>query len=447
MATNMTQGNPLTIILKFTIPLLLGNLFQQLYNMADTIIVGKYVGEDALAAVGSTGTIMFLVLGICNGMVSGFSVLTSQRYGAEDEIGTRKSIFNGILLSIVIVCIMTICSLLGMKSLLRLMNTPENIFQDAYRYISIICMGIATSFFYNYASSTLRAIGNSRIPLYALIFSASLNVVLDLILIIFFRLGVAGAAIATVISQGISAVLCICYIVKKLPFLTPRREERKPDLCYLKEMTRLGVPMSLMFGITASGTMIMQSAINMFGSLAVAGFTAAGKIQGFLTQGMFTIGQTMSSYIGQNYGKRDLARIQAGVRAAIKVFVFYSIAAAFLVLISLPYILQLFFSADVDMGQIMPWARIYITESMLCYLPLSLIFIFRNTIQACGFSFSAMFVGIAELLARILMAAISMKIGSYRLAVAADPFAWLIGGITGAFLYSLAIRKIRERMG
>ena len=258
MQSDMTKGDPLSIIIRFTIPLFIGNVFQQLYNMCDTIIVGRFVGQNALAAVGSTGTVMFLILGFCSGLTCGFTVLTSQRFGAGDTKGVKKSVVNSIILSIVLTVIMTVGSLAVMKPLLRLMNTPEEIFADAYSYISVICMGIAASVAYNLLSAFLRAVGNSKMPLVILVFSAVLNVILDLVLIIVFRMGTMGAALATDLSQGISSVLCLVYILKKVPDLTPEKELWKyyPDAT--SKQLRVGIPMALQFGITASGTMIMQ---------------------------------------------------------------------------------------------------------------------------------------------------------------------------------------------
>ena len=213
MEKDMTKGSPLPVILQFTLPLIIGNIFQQLYNMADTIIVGRYVGADALAAVGSTGTIMFLVLGFAQGITAGFTVLTSQRFGAKDTRGVKRSVANGILLALLFTVVLTFFSMISMRPLLHLMNTPENIFQDAYTYIMIICGGLIATIFYNLLSSYLRAVGNSQTPLMFLIFSAVLNVLLDLLLIIRFKMGVAGAGYATVFSQGISAVLCLFIFI------------------------------------------------------------------------------------------------------------------------------------------------------------------------------------------------------------------------------------------
>lgn len=322
MEQDMTQGKPLAIILKFTLPLLVGNIFQQFYNMADTIIVGRFVGANALAAVGSTGTVMFLIIGFAQGITAGFTILTSQRYGAKDEKAVRASVANGILLSVLVTILITVVGLSTMKPLLLLMNTPEDIFADAYTYSMLICSGVVACIFYNLFSSLLRAIGNSKVPLFFLVFSACLNVVLDLLLILCFHMGVAGAAIATNISQGVSAVLCLIYIYKNVPVLCPERTQWRLSASDTAYQMRMGIPMALQFSITASGAMVMQAAINLFGSVAVAAFTAASKVQNLVTQGMMSMGQTMASYGGQNYGKGDYHRLEKGVRSALHDFYF-----------------------------------------------------------------------------------------------------------------------------
>ena len=441
METDMTKGSPLPIILRFMLPLMIGNIFQQLYNMADTIIVGRFVGPDALAAVGSTGTIMFLVLGFSQGMSTGFSVLTSQRFGAGDENGTKRSVANGILLSAFVIIIMTALSLSGMRSLLRLMNTPENIMEDAYTYISIICMGIVASVFYNLLSSYLRSVGNSRIPLFSLILSAFLNVALDLFFIINLNMGVAGAAWATNISQGISAILCIVYIYKKVPVLTPEKKHWRLDKWDTKRQLSIGIPMALQFGITASGTIVMQSAINLFGSTAVAAYTAANKFQNLIMQGMIAMGQTMATYSGQNFGKGNIKRIRQGVRLALGTTVVYSLLCSILAVVGLPFILKLFFSGEVDIADMLPWAKTYIYICAAFYIPLSTIFIFRNTMQGCGYGFLPMMGGAAELLARLVMAAFAIGFLNYPLACACDPAAWISASLFTGIAYRHIMKK------
>ena len=447
MEQDMTKGSPFKVLIMFTLPLAIGNIFQQLYNMADTIIVGRYVGADALAAVGSTGTVMFLLNGFAQGITAGFAVLTSQRYGAKKTEGVKQSVSNGILLSVIGAVFFTAASILFMKPLLHLMNTPENIFADAYCYISLISLGMVANVFYNLFSAYLRAVGNSKMPLFFLVLSACLNVVLDLVFIINFQMGVAGAAWATNLSQAISAVLCAVYIYKKVPSLVPEKRHWRIHRGDTRFQLATGIPMALQFAITSSGTMVMQSAINLFGSEAVAAYTAAGKIHSLLTQGMVAMGQTMAVYSGQNYGKGDAARIRQGVRAALVIEVIYSLVSAVIVYSALEPSLGLFFSGEVDLTAMMPWARTYITICTLFYVPLCTIFIFRNTLQGCGYGFLPMMGGVVELVARLAVAVVAMNIHSYWLACACDPAAWVGAGVFTGVSYLYVMNKVQKSLG
>ena len=445
MEKDMTKGSPLLVILKFTIPLIIGNVFQQLYNMADTIIVGRYVGSDALAAVGATGTIMFLIVGFAQGITAGFSVLTSQRYGAKDEDGVRRSVANGILLALICTAVLTTLFMLCMHPLLKLMNTPDNILKDSYTYIMIISAGLITTVFYNLLSSFLRAVGNSQVPLIFLIFSALLNVVLDFVFILQFHMGVAGAAWATILSQGISAVLCLIYIYMRVPVLAPGKHHWRLHGGDTRRQMSMGIPMSLQFAITASGTMVMQSAINLFGSEAVASLTAACKLQNLVTQGMSAMGQTMAAYSGQNFGKGDIQRIKQGVKTSLLVSVVYAVVSAALVCLLLKPALGLFFTGNVDIDAMMPWAKTYLYMCAAFYVPLSVIFVFRNTMQGCGYGFLPMMGGVSELLARLVVAIIAIHLVSYPLACFCDPAAWMAAAVFTGISYIFVIKDIDKK--
>ena len=268
---DMTVGSPMKMILSFTFPIFLGNVFQQFYNMADAVIVGKFVGTKALAAVGSTGTIMFLIYGFVVGMTAGFTVLTAQKFGAGDMQGMRRTVAGAGILSFLIGLFLTVTFMLFMKPLLHLMNTPSDIFADAYKYIMIVSGGILAQMLYNLLSSILRALGNSKIPLYFLIISALLNIVLDLVLIIVFQMGAPGAAIATVVAQGISGVLCLIYIMWKIPLLHLKKEDWHVGGQIYAIQLKIGLPMALQYSITAIGTMMVQSALNILGSTLCGG--------------------------------------------------------------------------------------------------------------------------------------------------------------------------------
>ncbi len=445
MDTTMTKGRPLTLLLKFVIPIFLGFIFQQFYNMVDTVIVGRYVSPNALAAVGSTGTIMFMIMGLANGMTTGYTVLISQMYGAGDREGTRKAFVNAIILGLISTVIITVIALRLMHPLLQIMNTPEDIYDDAFAYISTICAGSIALIGYNLLASALRAIGNSKIPLYFLIFSAFLNILLDLVLIIGFDLGTFGAALATDISQGVSAILCMIYIVKKVEVLRPKKTDWHLRKDYAAKQLNVGIPMALQFGITASGTMVMQSSINIYGSTPVTGFTAAGKVVNLMTAGMPSLGQTMAAYVGQNYGYGDLDRVNQGTKDAMKIAVVYSIINGVLSVFLLPHVIGLFFEPGIDIATYLPYAKAYVYECVPFYIPLAAIFIYRNSMQACGYGKTALTLGIVELIARLLTAFASMRLGSYELAVAGDATSWLSAGIFSFILYLIVMKQIRKK--
>ncbi len=445
MQLDMTKGRPMPIIMRFFIPIFIGNMFQQFYNMVDSIIVGRFVGTEAFAAVGSTGTIMFLVLGFANGLATGFTVLTSQRFGAKDEKGIRQSVANAIFLSVIVSAVMTVFSMLSMKGLLHLLNTPSNIYLYAYDYIIIITGGTAAVCFYNLFSALLRAVGNSKAPLFFLILSATLNIFLDLLFIIVFKWEVRGAALATIASQAISAICCLIYILLKVKMLVPHRDEWRLKGSFAKRQLAIGFPMALQFGITASGTMIMQSAINRFGSDAIAGFNASSKVGGLLTQAFPALGQSMATYTGQNFGKQDIDRIHDGSHVALKISLVAALLGAGLALLLLKPAIPMFLGSNADIDAILPWARPYTYMSIIFYMPLGILFIYRDMMQGCGYGFLPMMGGVLELVARFTTAMLSMHFNSYLLGVAGDPAAWIITGIFDAIAYQYVIRDVKKK--
>ncbi|MGO5336320.1 MATE family efflux transporter [Bilifractor sp. LCP19S3_H10] len=444
METDMTKGRPSSILLRFLIPIFFGNLFQQFYNVVDTVIVGRVVGAGALAAVGSTGTIMFLLSGIAQGMSTGFTVLTSQYYGAKDEKGVRRSVANALLLSLILTAAFTVAGALLMGPLLRLMNTPDDIYRDAHTYIMIITVGLIAMIMYNMSAALLRAIGNSKAPLYFLIFAVVSNIFLDLLLTMGIRMGVAGAALATVLSQAMAAVLCFIYIYRKAEILRPRRGEWRLSKEMTKAQLGISIPMTLQFAITSSGTMIMQSAVNLFGSTAVAGYTAANKVVTLLSQEMPSMGSAISTYCGQNYGNRQIGRVKKGVNAAVLIDTIYAVGAAVICVVILPLTLGIFFSGNEDIGALMPWAKTYVNVAVCFFIPLSYIFVFRNAMQGCGYGLLPMFGGIVEFVARGITAFISIHMMSYLAACFCDPAAWLTAGIFTGICYRFVIKDIEK---
>ena len=436
---DMTSGSPMKIILSFTLPIFIGNVFQQFYNMADAVIVGKFVGTGALAAVGSTGTIMFLIYGFVVGMTAGFTVLTAQKFGAGDMEAMRKTVAGAALLSLIIGIVLTIAFMLFMEPWLMLMNTPEDIFKDAYSYIMIISAGILAQMLYNLLASILRALGNSKVPLYFLILSAGLNIVLDLVLIIVFRMGTAGAAVATVISQGVSGLLCLVYIVKAVPVLRMNREDWHPPGTLLKTQLWIGIPMALQYSITAIGTMMVQSALNILGSTLVAAFTAASKIEQVVTQAYVALGTTMATYGAQNMGAGDVSRIRKGFKSCTILGVIYSIAAMALVMTVGKYMTYLFVSEDVAL--IMDSVDIYLKCVGIFFIPLAVVNIYRNGIQGLGYGILPMMAGVAELVGRGVVAKIAAGLKSYTGVCLASPAAWILAGalLIGMYYYIVKI--------
>ena len=443
MERDMTVGTPWKIILNFTIPIVIGNIFQQFYSMVDTVIVGKFVGTKALAAVGSTGTIGFLILGFLMGLTAGFTVLTSQRFGAGDMPGMRKTVGSAAVLSVIVSVVMTVISMAFMKPLLILMNTPEDIFQDAYKYIMIICAGIFTQVMYNLLAGILRALGNSKTPLYFLLFSAGLNIVLDLVLIIVFHLGAAGAAYATVIAQGVSALLCLIYIIKKVPILKLDRWDFKLDGHLVRQQLAIGFPMALQYSITAIGAMMVQAALNVLGSVHVAAFTAANKIEQVATQVYVALGTTMATYCAQNMGAGKYTRIRKGFKSATLIGFIYAVVTGVIIFFVGKYMTIFFVSENVN--QIMEYVDIYLRCVSVSFLPLVIVNLYRNGIQGMGYGLLPMTAGIAELVGRSGASLIASHFGSYMGICLASPAAWVLAGTLLLIMYFEIMKGKKDR--
>ena len=435
---DMTSGNPMRIILSFTIPIFIGNVFQQFYNMADAVIVGKFVGTKALAAVGSTGTIMFLIYGFVVGMTAGFTVLTAQKFGAGDMDAMRKTVAGASILSLIVGVLLTAGFMMFMRPWLEVMNTPEDIYADAYAYIMIISAGILAQMLYNLLASILRALGNSKVPLYFLILSAGLNIVLDLVLIIVFHMGAAGAAVATVISQGVSGILCFIYIVKKVPVLHMKRDDWRPTGSLLWTQIRIGIPMALQYSITAIGTMMVQSSVNILGSTQVAAFTAAGKIEQVVTQAYVAQGTTMATYGAQNMGAGNVARIRQGFKASTIIGVIYAFIAAAFVMTVGKYMSYLFVSEDVEV--IMESVDLYLKCIGVFFIPLAIVNIYRNGIQGLGYGLLPMMAGVAELIGRGVVAVIAAGHRSYLGVCLASPAAWVLASLLLLAMYYYIVK-------
>ena len=440
MTNDMTKGNPVKLILLFSIPLLIGNVFQQFYSMVDTIIVGRFVGVDALAAVGATGSMVFLVNGFATGLTSGFAVLVSQKFGAKDENGLRKAVASAVTLTVISVIVVTLVSLIGAKPLLKLMNTPENIMGDAYTYIKIIYGGVVATVAYNLIASILRALGDSKTPLYFLIVSSVLNVILDVVFIINFKMGVAGAAYATIISQGVSAILCLIYTYKKFIILRLKKEDFNVKRKYYHKHLKIGIPMALQFSITSIGIMTVQAALNVFGSIVIASYTAASKALQLVMQPAITFGVTMATYCGQNLGAKEYGRIKEGVKECTKISIITSIIAGAVLIFLGKYFVMMFIS-NPD-AEILKYAQQVLDISAIFFIPLGLIFIYRNALQGIGDSFVPMMAGVYELVARAIVAFTLPRYLDFMGICLADPVAWFAAVIPLGITYFRRIKSL-----
>lgn len=393
---DMTEGSIVRQILLFSIPMLIGNVFQQLYNMVDSIIVGQFVGADALASVGATSSITFFFFALCNGIGSGGGIVTSQSFGGHDDKRVRSCIANtGYIMIVFPVVIGTLAFCLA-RTLLIFLSTPENILNDAVIYIRTMSVGLLFVSLYNYISSMLRALGDSKTPLYFLIFSCLLNVVLDLLFVRTFNMGVYGAGLATIIAQFASGVLCIIYAFWKNAYFRLKRE----DLEFKKDMVwqtlRLGIPFSLQFSLIAISCMALQKVVNAYGSVCVAAFTATSRIEQLVHQPYQTLSAALSTFCGQNYGAKKNDRVIKGYKKSMLIMVIFT-------LIILP-VMQIFgdniTSWFVSDAEVIAMGGRSLRITSLFYIFLGMIYVVRGVLNGVGDAFFAMFNGIVEVIGR-----------------------------------------------
>lgn len=418
------------LILGFSVPLLFGFLFQQFYNLVDTLIVGRFLGVDALAAVGATGSLNFLIIGFCMGVCNGFAIPLAHRFGAGDYKAMRAFMMNAVYLAVVFAAVMTVLTVVYCKPILRLMRTPENIIDDAYIYIVIIFAGIPATYLYNLISGIIRSMGDSRTPVVFLTIASVLNIALDLVLIITFDMGVAGAALATVISQAVSGLGCLIYSLGKFEILHADEEERKINTFYMKTLCNMGVPMGLQYSITAIGSVILQSAVNTLGSDAVAAMTAGSRISMFFCCPYDALGSTMATYGGQNVGAKKLDRIREGLKSCSILGIVYSIIA-FVVLFFAGEWLAGFF-VESARASIIGDVQLFLMLNSAFYIPLAFVNIVRFLIQGMGYSKFAVLAGVFEMVARALVGFVFVPVFGFPAACIASPVAWIFAD---AFLF------------
>ena len=445
---DMTQGEPFKLLLLYAFPILLGNVFQQLYNMVDTIIVGRYLGPDALAAVGNTGPMNFLVLGFLYGMTSGFAVITAQRFGAHDSEGLKKSVALNITLNLAVGIVITAVACATTMPILRLINTPENIIHLSFNYIFVIFAGIPAIVLYNGCACVLRAVGDSVTPLYFLIFSAFLNIVLDIVFIVQFHWGVAGAAWATVLSTAIAGILSCIWIVIKYPELHVKTVHFKWNWPLTKLHLFTGMSMGFQFSITAIGTIVLEGALNMFGATKIAAFTAAQKVEQLVTIAAGVMGVTMANYSGQNLGANKIDRIKEGVTKSVIISVSFAVVAAVIAWIFNDQLVGMFLDRqsmdEATWVEIIESARTYLRITSVFFPVLFVIFIYRNVLQGIGHGFWPLMGGVFELIARSAAAFALPAVLGFAGICAAEPLAWFAAAIPLAIAYYVTIRTISQ---
>ena len=443
MATSMVKGNPVKLMLSFAFPLLIGNLLQQTYNIIDAAIVGQALGPEALASVGASSSVQFLVLGFCMGSCTGFSVPVAKYFGAGKLDKMRDYIFNGAALAVLIAAILTtLCSLLCVP-ILHLLSVPSDIFADAYAYQLVIFLGIPFSILYNYLSSILRAVGDSRTPFLFLAFSAILNIFLDLFCIIILHLGCAGAAIATISAQAISGLLCLFFISRRVKLLLPTKENRTLRKDAAQELLAMGIPTGLQFSITAIGSVVLQTGINTLGSAAVASVSAASKLSMFLACPFDAIGSAMATYTGQNVGAGKIERIGQGLKASVLIGITYSILIFLVMLFSAKYWMLLFINASET--EIIHNAVLFILANSGFYIALVFVNAVRFTIQGAGFSGLAILAGVMEMIARAIIGVIMVPYLGFASVCFASPLAWIMADCFLIPAYCHVIRKLKQR--
>jgi Na+-driven multidrug efflux pump len=445
MTRDLTEGRPLKQIVSFALPLLFGLLFQQLYSFVDTAVVGRFLGAERLAAVGATSSVNFLVIGLCLGLCSGFSIPVAQAFGAKDEPGVRRCVFHAIVLSAVLSVVFAVASTLLCKPLLRLMNTPEEIIDHSAGYIGIIFAAIPCCVLYNMASGILRAVGDSRTPVVFLVLASLVNIALDLFLIIVCGMDVAGAAVATAVSQLLSGIGCVIIMVRRFPVLHLSKEDRRFDARLARKMLGTGLPMGLQFSITAIGSVMVQWSVNGLGVNAVAAVSGAGKLSMFFACVFDALASTMATFAGQNIGARKLDRIHQGLRCTSVLGIVYCVLAFTVASLFGRPLLGLFIDAEAA-PEVTAMGVHYLTVNAAFYIPLLFVNIVRLSIQGMGFTRVAMLAGLSEMIARTAVALFVVPALGFNGACLANPAAWVMADLFLFPCYFQIMRTVRQRL-
>ena len=441
---DLTVGSPMRLVLSFMLPLTFGLLFQQLYSMVDTMVVGKLLGMEALAGVGSTGSINFLVLGLCNGICAGFAIPVAQKFGQKRNDELRRFVGNMIWLTAAIALVITLVTTSLCRRMLTWMGTPAEVFSYAYDYIFIIFMAIPATMLYNLLSGIIRSLGDSRTPLMFLILSSVLNVALDILFIVAFRMGVAGASWATLLSQLISGVLCLVFIIRKFPILHLNREDLVFRPVFARHLLAMGLPMGLQYSITAIDSILLQSAVNGLGASAMAAVTAGSKVSMLCVCPFDAMGTTAATFAGQNLGAGKPERIHQGIRDCTLLGSVYSIVIFLALYFGGGEMTQLFLNTEdhASVAAVIPLSHQFLMINALFYIPLLFVNLLRFTIQGMGYSELAVLAGVMEMVARAVFGLCLVPWLGFTAVCFASPAAWVMADL---FLFPAYFRCLKDR--
>lgn len=443
MIQDMTRGRPFGLLLRFALPLLVGNIFQLCYGIADTAIVGRVLGAEALAAVGATTALQFLPFGLFFGLTSGLTIVTAQRFGAGDHDGVRHSVAMSAYIATALTAICSLVFVFGARWMLQLLHTPQSIFPEAEQYLTLILGGSCSLVFYVMLSSILRALGDSVTPLYFLIFSCLVNIGLDYWFLTSFGWGVRGAAAATVISQALSGGLCLLLIRRKFPILRMRKRDWRWDWPFICEHLRIALPMALQFSIMALGSIVLQFKLNDFGTEAIASYTASLRLDQIVLQPMLSVGVAMGTFTAQNYGAGRYGRIYQGFSAAFRMELYFALAAGFVFLLFGNSFIRIFLEHPSE--EIVNDVRLYILTAAGMYWALGVLQVYRHALQGMGHAVAPMLSGIIEMALRMGAALfLSMPFGYWGICLA-NPLAWLGATLQLGIVYHIVIHRLRKR--
>jgi putative MATE family efflux protein len=438
MIKDMTEGNPAKLLLSFAIPLFFSSCVEELYNIADSIIVGRLISTEALAAVGATGSMIWLIFGFVKGLTQGFSIIISQCFGNKNHQMIRKAIIMSIYLSMLFASIVSVIGSLNARNLLLMTGTPKDIIDGASLYLSIILGGALSTFYYNINASALYALGNSKAPLYVSIFSSLLNIILDIWFINNLGLGIAGAAYATVLSQLLAGFLCM-LILRKVPFLIFNKKDFIIDISLCTQLLKTGLPVAIMNSITAIGTVILQSVVNTLGSVSVAAYTIGTKIIGVADQSICVVGVSIGTFVSQNTGAKKFDRTKSGVRSALLISLVFSISIGLLIIIFGKNLSSMFVGTESSNVIEETYPYLLICSSMLWCL--GFLFVFRYSLQGLGNTLVPMISGILELISRVFIVyVLPASLGFLRICFA-EVSAWLSAMLLLYITYAVTSKK------